>query len=264
VDEPWRDDLRPILEALAPFGRVLAIKLYRLTLDGAATVPTLPCLDHEAKLHQTVAPHAAFYIQQLGSGDLHEVAFTPSRRRIDIDLASTIGEYSDAAHAKLRAMLASRFPDYRIHEQGPSWWRGERRVADAVRAQITLREVLLGDDLPRIERRLNRLQMISTLMEKQSRVASWGVRTASGAVLAAAGFLAYQFLGAFTARIGQTAVDDLRYTLLTIVGVAFLYYGLKAVQLTEMANRVWKRAAEYSLILAARRRLSASALPASR
>ena len=43
-----------------------------------------------------------------------------------------------------------------------------------------------------------------------------------------------------------------------------LYYGLKAVQLTEMANRVWKRAAEYSLILAARRRLSAGALSTSR
>ena len=35
----------------------------------------------------------------------------------------------------------------------------------------------------------------------------------------------------------------------------FLYYGLKAVQLTEMANRVWKRSAEYGLILAERRRL---------
>ena len=27
----------------------------------------------------------------------------------------------------------------------------------------------------------------------------------------------------------------------------FLYYGLKAVQLTEMSNRVWKRTAEYTL-----------------
>ena len=36
---------------------------------------------------------------------------------------------------------------------------------------------------------------------------------------------------------------------------AFLYYGLKAVQLTEMSNRVWKRTAEYNLILAERQRL---------
>jgi hypothetical protein len=77
-------------------------------------------------------------------------------------------------------------------------------------------------------------------------------------VLAAAGFLAYQFLGVFATRIGDELVNQLRYALVTIVGVAFLYYGLKAVQLTEMANRVWKRAAEYSLILSARRRLAVS------
>ena len=34
-----------------------------------------------------------------------------------------------------------------------------------------------------------------------------------------------------------------------------LYYGLKAVQLTEMSNRVWKRTAEYNLILSERKRL---------
>jgi hypothetical protein len=41
-----------------------------------------------------------------------------------------------------------------------------------------------------------------------------------------------------------------------LLGLAFLYYGLKAVQLTGMANRVWKRAAEYNLILQERRRLA--------
>ena len=40
-----------------------------------------------------------------------------------------------------------------------------------------------------------------------------------------------------------------------LLGAAFLYYGLKAVQLTEMANRVWKRTAEYNLILSERKRL---------
>ena len=39
----------------------------------------------------------------------------------------------------------------------------------------------------------------------------------------------------------------------------FLYYGLKAVQLTEMSNRVWKRTAEYNLILAERKRLERQA-----
>jgi hypothetical protein len=37
--------------------------------------------------------------------------------------------------------------------------------------------------------------------------------------------------------------------------VFLLYGGLKAVHLTEMANRVWKRSAEYGLILSERRRL---------
>jgi len=43
-----------------------------------------------------------------------------------------------------------------------------------------------------------------------------------------------------------------------LIGAAFLYYGLRAVHLTEMSNRVWKRTAEYGLILAERRRLARS------
>jgi hypothetical protein len=42
----------------------------------------------------------------------------------------------------------------------------------------------------------------------------------------------------------------------TLLGAWFLYYGLKAVQLTGMSNRVWKRSAEYGLILAERQRLA--------
>ena len=45
------------------------------------------------------------------------------------------------------------------------------------------------------------------------------------------------------------------------MGGFFLYYGVKAVQLTEMGNRVWKRSAEYGLILSERRRLGRSLLP---
>ena len=50
----------------------------------------------------------------------------------------------------------------------------------------------------------------------------------------------------------------MRYGLLTVLGAWFLYYGVKAVQLTDMGNRVWKRSAEYRLILAERRRLKRS------
>src|SRR5262245_51234931 len=140
------DGAREAIDALRPFGPVLAIKLYRLTLDPAPAVPTLPCLDHEAMLHESVAPHAAAYVQDASSGDLHELVFTPARHRIEVDTVSTWGECSAASHARLLAMLSQRFPGYRTRVKGPSWWRGERRVANACRAQVSLRDVLLGKD----------------------------------------------------------------------------------------------------------------------
>ena len=48
----------------------------------------------------------------------------------------------------------------------------------------------------------------------------------------------------------------IRYVVVAVVGGIFLYYGVKAVQLTERANRVWKRSTEYGLILNERRRLA--------
>jgi hypothetical protein len=252
-------ELHGILATLELFGTVLAIKLYRLTLDAPAAVPTLPCLDHEAQLHEAVAPHLSAYIRESSSGDIHELAFTPSKRRIDIDTTSTIGEYSDESHARLRAMLATHFPSYQVEVQGPSRWHGERRVAAACRAQVTLRDVLVGTDLAKIERRLQRLQVISALMEKQSRVTSWAVRTVTGPALAFVGFLAYELLGSSTAELGAEMVAQLQYAVVGIIGAAFLYFGLKAVQLTDMSTRIWKRSTEYSLILSGRRRLDAVA-----
>ena len=46
--------------------RVLAIKLYRLRLERPPAVPMLPCLDHEAMLHEGIDPHAAAYVQDAG------------------------------------------------------------------------------------------------------------------------------------------------------------------------------------------------------
>jgi hypothetical protein len=82
------------------------------------------------------------------------------------------------------------------------------------------------------------------------------VRTVTAPVLAAAGVALYAVLGGLTPRLGEGGVTALRYSLVTVLGVVFLYYGLKAVQLTEMANRVWKRTAEYNLILVERQRLA--------
>lgn len=250
------NEAKRILDELAAFGDVLAVKLYRLTLDPAPAVPTLPCLDHEAMLHEGIPPHAAAYIQEASSGELHEIVVVPGRRRIEIDTVSTWGESSDASRGRLKALLESRAPGYAVRVKGPSWWRGERRVADACRAQVTLRDVLLGADMAAVRARIDRLQTIGSLMEKESRVASWGVRTLTGPILAAVGVVSFLVLGLFTGRLGETGVTALRYTIIGLLGAWFVYYGLKAVQLTEMSNRVWKRTAEYGLILSERRRLA--------
>jgi hypothetical protein len=249
------DAARQSLEALRSFGPVLAIKLYRLTLDPAPPVPTLPCLDHEAMLHESVPPHAATYLQDALSGDLHELVFIPASKRIEVDTVSTWGENSTASHQRLLAMLAERFRGHSVRVKGPSWWRGEKRVAHACRAQVALRDVLLGHDTATVKAQIDRLQTIASLMEKQSRVASWGVRTITGTVLAAAAFVLFAVFGFLTPTLGESGVTSLRYALITVLGTVFLYYGMKAVQLTEMSNRVWKRTAEYNLILSERKRL---------
>jgi hypothetical protein len=242
------------LEALRSFGPIHCIKLYRLSLSSPPAVPIIPCLDHEAMMHQRVAPHMAVYLQDQASGDLHEAVFVPAKGHIEVDTVSTWGECSPESHARLLAMLAAEFPNYRVTVGRPSWWRGGRRVAEVCRAQVTLRDVLLADNLDAVRTAVERLQTIGTLMEKQSRVASWGVRTVTGPVLTAAAVIAFLVLGVFTERLTAAGVTALRYILVGLIGATFLYYGLKAVQLTEMANRVWKRSAEYNLILAERRR----------
>src|SRR5215203_2767680 len=247
------DGARQSIDVLHPFGPVLAIKLYRLTLDPAPSVPILPCLDHEAMLHESVPPHAAAYVQDASSGDLHELVFIPASKRIEVDTVSPHVE--TVSHQRLLDMLRERFRDHSVRVKGPSWWRGERRVAHACRAQVSLRDVLLGRDTAAVKAQIDRLQTIASLMEKQSRVASWGVRTITGTVLAAAAFVLFAVFGFLAPTLGEAGVTSLRYALISVLGAVFLYYGMKAVQLTDMSNRVWKRTAEYNLILSERKRL---------
>jgi hypothetical protein len=247
-------DAQEALATLGQLGPIRAVKLYRLTLAQPPAVPILPCLDHEAMLHEGIPPHAAAYVED-STGAVHELVFVPARRRIEIDVVSTWGECSPDAHTKLLAFTREHFPGHRITVKGPSWWRGERRVASACRAQVSLRDVLVGGDEGRTRLAIERLQTIGSIMEKQSRVASWGVRTVTGPLLAAAGVVSYLVLGSLDRTLGEPGVTALRYTFIGLLGAVFLYYGLKAVQLTDMSNRVWKRAAEYNLILAERRRL---------
>jgi len=245
-----------LVEALGDFGQVLSIKLYRLTLDPRPPVPILPCLDHEAMLHDGIAPHLAAYVQESGSADLHELVFVPKERRIELDTVSTWREHSPESRARLQSFLATRFPGYRVRVLTPSWWRGERRVANACLAQVSLRDVLLAADLDAVKVQVDRLSTIGTIMEKHSRVASWGIRTVMSPLLGAAGVVLFLVLGALEPA-GGNWLTILRYSLLTLLGTSFLYYGVKAVQLTDMGNRVWKRSAEYGLILNERKRLSA-------
>ncbi len=261
---PDGGDCRRFLDTVSQFARVHAVKLYRLPAALPERVPRLPCLDHEARLHENISPHAAMYIEDRDGGGLHEVVWVPERRHIEIDVVSTADEHTPAAHARLLERLAAGFPAYRIHVNGPSWLRGDRRVSRACRAQISLREVLAGTDFEQLDAALERLGTIGKLMEKESRVASWSVRTVTGPLLAVAGFLSYSLLGLLTSQVGEGWVQALRYAVVGGVGALFLYFGLKAVHLTEMANRVWKRCAEYGLILAERRRIDADASPLTR
>ena len=249
------DEVGRALDALQSFGHVAAIKLYRLVLDRTPAVPVIPCLDHEAMLHHFVAPHAAFYVQEQSSGDLHEVVLIPTARRAEIDVVSTWAESSEASRERLLSVLKRCLPQYRMRVRRLSRWRADRRVAEACRAQVSLRAVLVGTDMDDLDTGIDRLLTIGLLMEKQSRVASWAIRTVTAPILAAAGVVTYQILGLFTAALGAGMVSALRYGVLGLLGGVFLYYGLKAVQLTDMSNRVWKRAAEYGWILAERRRL---------
>jgi hypothetical protein len=255
---PDSTEAQRLIDVLGDFGAILAIKLYRLTLPSPPQIPMLPCLDHEASLHEGIAPHLAVYVQDRTAGDLHELVFIPAKRQIEVDTVSTWGECSPQSHRRTLEMLAAWYPEYRVKVTGPSWLRGERRVAVACRAQIPLRDVLLSADVDSISRRITRLEAIGSLMEKQSRVASWGVRTVMSSALAVAGVALFAVLGALVARIGEARVAALRYWLIATIGGTLLYYGLKAVQLTEISNRVWKRAVEYRLILSERQRIAAA------
>ena len=77
---------REFLDALSTFARLHAVKMHRLSVPLAEEVPLLPCLDHEATLHEGVPPHAAAYIEDLGRrrtarGGLRSLAATDRGRR---------------------------------------------------------------------------------------------------------------------------------------------------------------------------------------
>src|SRR6185436_3556203 len=111
----------------------------------------------------------AAYLQD-ATGNLHEVVYTPAERRIDLDIVSTMHECAPDAHAGFVRALSERFPEEQVRVTPISWLHGDRRVANACRAQVALRDVLMGPDLDKTKMAVDRLQIISALMEKESRV----------------------------------------------------------------------------------------------
>ena len=76
----------------------------------------------------------------------------PKELRIDIDVASTMSECTPESQTRFIAALSERFPDHQVHVAAVSWLKGDRRVAHACRAQVTLRDVLVVADLDRTKR----------------------------------------------------------------------------------------------------------------
>ena len=94
---------------------VRSIKLYRFKLDPVPRVPVLPCLDHEAMLHEGIPRHAAAYVEDRASNDIHEILFVPSDSLIEFDVVSAADEHSARSRDRLIGQLKERFPSYTVH-----------------------------------------------------------------------------------------------------------------------------------------------------
>ncbi|MBM3777920.1 MAG: hypothetical protein FJW23_06715 [Acidimicrobiia bacterium] len=234
---------------------VRSVKLYRFRLDPVPRVPVLPCLDHEAMSSENIPRHAAAYVEDRSSRDIHEILFVPSESLIELDVVSAADEHSVRSRERLMAWLKERFPSHTVRASTPSAFRGDRRVMQACRAQVSLREILHGDDFDRLDGALEKLRTIAALMEKESRVASWGLQIAAVPLVALAAFLVFAVVG-FAPGLGTVAARAIQGVIVLLATGVFVYLGVRAVHLTEVANRVWKRATEYGLIVSERRRLS--------
>ena len=100
-------------------------------------------------------------------------------------------------------------------------------LLERVGSQVPLRDVLVGADFENLERSLEQLRTVGALMEKQSRVASWSVRTVTGPMLAVAGVISYQVLGTLTSALGEPWVQGLQYCVVGSLGGVFFVLRFK-------------------------------------
>jgi hypothetical protein len=245
---------RLFITLLARDHELLAVKSYRVALRAPLELPIIPCLDHEATIHERTDPHISVYLRDRRDA-LHELTYYPEQCRIVLPSDSTLGDYDERARRELHQRLVQLFPECRFTSQRLSWLRADRRVAQTTQAHAPLREVLLAPDLERIDEALRRLSVIATLIEKNSRVSSWSVRTAYSPLVAAFGLVLYLALhGAAGELLSASGRELTRYGLLAAFGALLVYFGLRAVHLTQIGARLWKRAEEYRLIVQSRRR----------
>src|SRR5688500_2261011 len=102
-------------------------------------------------LHEGIPRHASAYVEDRSSSDIHEILFVPSDSLIEFDVVSASDEHSTRSRDRLMAELTKRFPNYNVRTNKESWLRGDRRVMQACRAQVSLREILHSDDFDRLE-----------------------------------------------------------------------------------------------------------------
>lgn len=246
---------------LAKFFDILAVKEFRIHTTLPSRVPRIPCLDHEARLYAFHEPHVSFYLvpkRNSGHIPILEAAFYLSRNIWIIDHDPEKPRRTGGARSDLANTLEKIFPgDKVVLGALPSIFSAQPRVCEVAEAQLTLKEVLTGRDMVGCRKKMERLAGITEIIEKKSRVSSWGIRTASPPVIAAAAALIYVGNTQLGKIISPAALELLTRSLVVGLGMIFLYFGMKAVQLTSVSTRLSKKLQEYSFILAERQRIGA-------
>lgn len=229
---------------------VLSLKTYRLAIPPVTNIPITPCLDHEAQLHEHDAPHIACYVQDRESGTIATIVYLPSNKTFVVE-----EETADASAVleSIATFLRQRYRNHKVNIHKPRPGSAYVRARAVAEAHVPLELVLVGGHDKELKPHLERLNGISVLMEKASRVSSWGIRTAYAPLTAAAVFILVLVIPSSGGSIFElTHLEWVRIALLSAIGTAFLYYGLKAVQLTNTATRLAKRIREYEFIMACR------------
>ena len=235
---------------------VLDVKDYRLRLRALPGVPITPCLDHEAQIHEHALPHLGTWVQNRETGRLVGVVYFPIPRRIVVEQEA---DDCEQELEEIAGFLRQRFPEHEVKVERLRRGSAFVRARDVAEAHVPLVDVLTNADVSGLSGSLDQLNGISTLMEKESRVTSWGMRTAYAPLMAAIAFLLVLAFPSGARSLADFGFGDwARVLCLLAIGGAFLYYGLKAVQLTKTATRLNKRIQEYRFVLAARAALTAA------